>query len=602
MQIHFIKKNRFGKNIFCAAETDTLSLYEYNNRYFITMLDESNNWTQPDWCRKGFDSPQDAEEYLSEIDWQSSDMHNVGFDNDELWSIYDLIGIEYDEDSDSYRYHDDHIDIQASCDNPLSVSFSERGRKTHRDFKSLSDMFRSVEAAIVRTGKSIFCQRKSSINSLQKITAAINTQNLADQLFRVKSSNVWAYRLFMRSRKDKTGDLIVQFKDKNGGGGNVYIYYDVPFTLFRRWQATQSKGHFFWKHIRNYFKYSKLTGDKIGKLPNAINHYSKDYISLAPTCQYMLEMIVDFLDGRMSRAEFESDIPQYYDMSKQDMLSENKRFANYFNKNILKAIKQDKDYSDDTFKNVIKKFARELNNMIAPGRDFDNIAKSTPETSETEKEQAEPSIPETIEGEPVGEPTDDDPTPTCRLVLSIVADFLRGRISRSTFEKDITDSYNSLYKDMESEDKRFADVFRTKILRAVQQDKNYSDESLRNVLLPDARYLSRRIDSDDKLDSLSIKFDRNASGRADTKPTCRTILEMVIDFVNGKIDRDAFESDIQEYYNMGKPDMEREDRRFSELFRTKILNELEADQDYSDKSLRNVIKKNVNEYLINRVA
>lgn len=601
MQIHFIKKNRFGKNIFCAAETDTMSIYEYNNRYFVTMLDEANNWTQPDWCRKGFESPQDAEEYLSEIDWMSSDMHNVGFDNDELWSIYDLIGIEYDEDTDSYRYHDDQIDIQASCDNPLSVNFSERGRKTHRDFKSLSAMFRAVESAIVKTGKSIFCQKKSSINSLQKITAAINTQNLADQLFRVKSSNVWAYRLFMRSRKDKTGDLIVQFKDKNGGGGNVYIYYDVPFTLFRRWQATQSKGHFFWKHIRNYFKYSKLTGDKIGKLPNAINHYSKEHINLVPTCQYMLEMVIDFLDGRMSRSEFESDIPQYYEMSKQDMMSENKKFANAFNKNILKAIQQDKDYSDETFKNVIRKFAKELNNMIAPGRDFDSMSKketpTTEEPSETQQTQQDEQ-----EQEVVQEPTDTDPTPTCRLILSIVADFLRGRIDRSTFEKNITDSYNAFYQDMVSEDKRFADVFRTKILRTVQQNKNYSDESLMNVMLPDARYLSRRIDSDDTLDSLSIKLDRNASGRADTKPTCRTILEMVIDFVNGKIDRDTFESDIQEYYDMGRTDMEREDRRFSDLFRIKILNELESNQDYSDKSLRNVIKKNVNEYLINRVA
>ena len=601
MQIHFNKKSRFGRSIFCAAETDSISLYEYNNQYYISMLDESNNWISPDWCCEGFDSAQDAEEFLSERDWESSDIGNIGFDNDELWDIYDLIGIEYDEDSDSYRYHDESIDIQASCDNPLSVNISEKGRKTHRDFKSLSDMFRAVESAIIRSGKSIFCQKKSQIQSLQKITAAINTQNLADRLFRVKSSNVWAYRLFMRSRKDKTGDLVVQFKDKNGGGGNVYIYYDVPFTLFRRWQATQSKGHFFWKHIRNYFKYSKLTGDKIGKLPNAINHYSKDHINLAPTCQYMLEMVIDFLDGRMSRQEFESDIPQYYDMAKQDMLSENKRFANYFNKNILKAIQQDKDYSDETFKNVIRKFAKELNSMIAPGRDFYSMSKKeSPTETPTTNEETQTETPTTEETQQA--PVDTDPTPTCRLVLSVVADFLRGKISRSTFEKNITDAYNSMYQDMVSEDKRFADVFRTKILRAVQQDKNYSDESLRNVILPDARYLSRRIDADDTLDSLSIKLDRNASGRADTKPTCRTILEMVIDFVNGKIDREEFESDIQEYYKMGKPDMEREDKKFSELFRTKILNELEADQDYSDKSLRNVIKKNVNDFLINRVA
>lgn len=110
------------------------------------------------------------------------------------------------------------------------------------------------------------------ISDRQAILAAINTRNLANNLSRVRSSNIWAYGLNVRNRKDKTGDLIVQFKGENGGAGDIYIYYDVPTTIYRRWQSAPSKGHYFWVYIRNNYNYSKLTGDKRGKLKNAINN------------------------------------------------------------------------------------------------------------------------------------------------------------------------------------------------------------------------------------------------------------------------------------------------------------------------------------------
>lgn len=111
-----------------------------------------------------------------------------------------------------------------------------------------------------------------SCKDRQIVTVAVNTKNLAQDLVRVRSSNVWAYGLNIKDRKDKTGDLLVQFKNKNGGAGDVYMYYDVPTMLYRRWQSAPSKGHYFWVYIRNHFKYSKLTGDKHGKLKNAINN------------------------------------------------------------------------------------------------------------------------------------------------------------------------------------------------------------------------------------------------------------------------------------------------------------------------------------------
>lgn len=105
----------------------------------------------------------------------------------------------------------------------------------------------------------------------KKIYAAVSTAEFSNNLSRVKSSNVWSIGLNIKNRKDKTGDLLVQFKSKTGGPGDVYMFYDVPTTLYRKWQSAPSKGHFFWKYIRNYYKYSKLTGDKHGKLPNAVS-------------------------------------------------------------------------------------------------------------------------------------------------------------------------------------------------------------------------------------------------------------------------------------------------------------------------------------------
>lgn len=106
----------------------------------------------------------------------------------------------------------------------------------------------------------------------QAILCAISSKDLTKNMVRVKSSNVWAYGINIVDKKQKTGDVIAQFKGKNGGPGDIYILYDVPVILYRRWVAAPSKGHFYWKYLRNNFTYAKLTGDKKGKLKNAVNN------------------------------------------------------------------------------------------------------------------------------------------------------------------------------------------------------------------------------------------------------------------------------------------------------------------------------------------
>lgn len=100
------------------------------------------------------------------------------------------------------------------------------------------------------------------------IFSAINTRDLTKNLVRVKSSNIWSYGINVRQAGDNKGDVICQFKDKNGGPGDIYLYEDVPVLVYRKWISAPSKGHYFWQYIRDNYMYRKLTGDKRTHLKN----------------------------------------------------------------------------------------------------------------------------------------------------------------------------------------------------------------------------------------------------------------------------------------------------------------------------------------------
>lgn len=109
------------------------------------------------------------------------------------------------------------------------------------------------------------------IRSRYKIAAGKSAREITRDMIRVKSSNVWAYAIDVRDPADKTANVYVQFKGPNGGPDDIYVYYDVPIIMYRRWLSAPSKGHFFWKYIRNNYQYAKLTGDKKTKLKNGVN-------------------------------------------------------------------------------------------------------------------------------------------------------------------------------------------------------------------------------------------------------------------------------------------------------------------------------------------
>lgn len=96
----------------------------------------------------------------------------------------------------------------------------------------------------------------------------ISTKDMLKKMLRVKSSNLWSYAF--QPKDYNKGTMVIQFKGPNGGPQDAYVYYDVPNKLWQKFVAAPSKGHFFWQHIRNVFKYGKLTGDKRTKLPNGV--------------------------------------------------------------------------------------------------------------------------------------------------------------------------------------------------------------------------------------------------------------------------------------------------------------------------------------------
>ena len=119
-----------------------------------------------------------------------------------------------------------------------------------------------VAATVSITAKSF--QNRHDTSRRNKTT----TQDFVKQLARVKSSNVWSYAF--QPKDEKTGDMLMQFKKKDGGPGDIYIYYNVPTKIWQRLVASPSKGHAFWALIRNVYTYAKLTGDKRTYLPNGI--------------------------------------------------------------------------------------------------------------------------------------------------------------------------------------------------------------------------------------------------------------------------------------------------------------------------------------------
>lgn len=240
----FIKHNEFGHTVY---KSGIYSATETGGRLYVSK-------NKKPMYNAGFVTIGAVEDYIDNADFYDETLKSYGFEkrNDNLYE-YELDGMSITAKYDTYKQD---WTIMKQCENTPKVYTVLVG-----DVDTMKE-----ELDNLMTEETITDEYSDT-----PITAALSTKNITDTMTRVDSSNIWSYGFNVKTRKDKTGDMFIQFKGRNGGPGDVYQYFDVPTSLWRRFIAAPSKGHFFYVNFRNKFKYRKLTGDKKGKFANAIN-------------------------------------------------------------------------------------------------------------------------------------------------------------------------------------------------------------------------------------------------------------------------------------------------------------------------------------------
>lgn len=292
-KLNFSARINSGIQIYACDECNNISIIVGEDNKYYLRFKLNNEWMYPEWMSDGFSSLDDAIQWLCHCNISQATADSISLNNEELIISEDfqlgmsMLGFQL---VDSYQSQTMLYEYTKKLDDKLmhilvwyymGQMFAEvwiNGVKlcTPRLSEPTEDtevLVNNLETFLLRYNVDIISSVMISdtINRSNVITAAINTKNLAKDMIRVKSSNVWAYNINVKDKKSKFGDVLVQFKGPDGGPGDIYIYYDVPVLTYRRWHSAPSKGHYFWQYIRNFFKYSKLTGDKRGKLHNAVN-------------------------------------------------------------------------------------------------------------------------------------------------------------------------------------------------------------------------------------------------------------------------------------------------------------------------------------------
>jgi len=220
-----------------------------------------------------FTSVKAAEYFMDSHDYTHAKTDSMPISDSDLNFIIDYFGLDQ-IGQDKYRKGNIFIDIDYDNDVPeADVSYADR----HFYATDIEDFIHKLDQII--PDNELFASVTYRGTELRPVLAAKlppkndkrSTKDALKNLVRVKSSNVWAYGIEIKDRKAKVGDVYVQFKGKNGGQGDAYVYYNVRLSDWRKMLAAPSKGHAVWAILRNNYPYAKLTGDRRGKLPNAVN-------------------------------------------------------------------------------------------------------------------------------------------------------------------------------------------------------------------------------------------------------------------------------------------------------------------------------------------
>lgn len=215
-----------------------------------------------------FRTVRSAETFLSQHDYIHATSDYIPISNEDAEFVYDAFCIKGHPELGSKWYITDNFWIQFD---PEDRTFYCSSNAVYSDLDELIEKLDRVSTGDIFA--SIKLGETSDRSRYDAIFAGMNHKRFSPKdMSRVRSSNVWSIGVEVSNSDPKIGDVYVQFKGKNGGAGDVYRYYDVPVSLYRKMITYPSKGSFVHKYLRNNFQYSKLTGDKRGKLKNAVNH------------------------------------------------------------------------------------------------------------------------------------------------------------------------------------------------------------------------------------------------------------------------------------------------------------------------------------------
>lgn len=247
-----------------------------NSKFYIRKDKQLVKW------QNGFRDIRAAINFIEGHEYVTATIDEISWSDDDLEYLLNTYHFTKKADNVWMTKIDDVI-ISLSAnkkDNNIVLNIDEDGVLTIKQFSDFDKVIETVDryfnfddivASVNLLSNEEVKQAITAARSNRKDRRGGSSRDIARNLVRVKSSNIWAYGMDIKDRKDKTGNLVIQFKGKNGGPDDVYIYYDVPIKLWKGFISAPSKGHYFHMNIRNSFWYAKLTGDKKGKLRNAIN-------------------------------------------------------------------------------------------------------------------------------------------------------------------------------------------------------------------------------------------------------------------------------------------------------------------------------------------
>ena len=259
MGITFSPRRQFGIPMYFSKDNPNFSIVMQNNRYYIRIL-ENREWVYPSWDEAidGFRTLSDAQTWLNKHDWENATSSHIDNNKDaenkyesDFIDAMKLLGLE--KSTDAFYDNEDVYTLSTVTDSgsdmyirvikypdTIAVDYWINNKRLPNSAKpadtlNIARTIRNIERMMNKYGYNIFAN--TAIVDRQNrfvVMAAASTKDATKNLVKVRSSNVWAYGMNIKDRKSKVGDLLVQFKDTQGGPGDIYIYYDVPIIVSGR--------------------------------------------------------------------------------------------------------------------------------------------------------------------------------------------------------------------------------------------------------------------------------------------------------------------------------------------------------------------------------